>query len=508
MLIHKDVNIQLSDIQQVLLGESIELSKESSQAILKSFDFLQRFASNKTIYGINTGLGPMAQYKVDDGKQIELQYNLIRSHCAGLGQNIENIYARTVMICRLISLAKGTSGVHPSLPELLVELINRDICPLIPEHGSVGASGDLVQLSHLAVVLIGEGEVMYKGIRRKTSEVFEENGLKPIKIVLREGLALINGTSVMTAIGLINIIKAKTLLSWSVYATALLSEVVESFGDYFSEELNRAKNHKGQQLIAKELREILADSNLIRSRETEFFNGCNDRIHKRKVQEYYSIRCLPQILGPVLDTIDYAENIVVGELNSVSDNPVVDSELENVFHGGNFHGDYVSLEMDKLKLVITRLAMLAERQINFLFNKKLNDKLPPFVNLGVLGLNLGMQGTQFTATSTTAECQTLSTSMYIHSIPTNNDNQDIVSMGTNSALLAARVIENAFQVISVEILGLLQAVDYLRIEEKLSSRTMKVYTDLRKLAPVFVSDSTKHVELRTIAEYLKNNKPN
>jgi len=505
VLIQRNQNLTLGDIRKILEGEKVEIDAESINYVLKSFNFLQEFSKNKTIYGINTGLGPMAQYKVDEGKQVELQYNLIRSHSAGSGRPIDEVFVKTAMITRLRSIVQGISGIHPSTITLLAELINHDIIPVIPEHGGVGASGDLVQLSHLALILIGEGEVLYQGKVRPTADVFRENNLKPISVVLREGLSLINGTSVMTGIGLVNIIQAKKLLHWSILATALLSEIVESFSDYFSEELNKVKTHNGQQLIAGELRKILTDSQLISSRESEFYNHINERIFKKKVQEFYSLRCLPQVLGPVYDTILCAENVVVEELNSVSDNPIVCMECENVFHGGNFHGDYVSLEMDKLKLVITRLSMVAERQINFLFNKNLNDKLPPFVNLGVLGLNLGMQGAQFTATSTTAENQTLATSVYIHSIPTNNDNQDIVSMGTNSALMAAKVIDNAYQVLSVELLGLLQAVDYLKIENQLSSKTKNAYQSLRNLVPVFVEDTPKYEEIGKIYQHILHN---
>ncbi|MFH1121876.1 MAG: aromatic amino acid ammonia-lyase [Bacteroidota bacterium] len=505
MQIQRNRDLLLGDFQKILGGEKVEIDIESIDYIQRSFGFLQEFSNHKTIYGINTGLGPMAQYKVDEDKQVELQYNLIRSHCAGSGRRIDDIYVKAAMICRLRSIIQGISGIHPSSAQLLQELINRDIFPVIPEHGGVGASGDLVQLSHIALILIGEGTVMYEGKLCPTAEVFRKNNLQPIRVVLREGLSLINGTSVMTGIGLVNILRAKTLLSWSVIAGALLSEIVESFGDYFSEELNRVKGHPGQQFIAGELRNILADSQLISSREAQFYNHINDRVFKRKVQEFYSLRCIPQILGPVYDTIAFAEKVLLSELNSVNDNPIVCLECENVFHGGNFHGDYVSLEMDKLKLVITRLSMIADRQINFLFNSNLNEKLPPFVNLGVLGLNLGMQGMQFTATSTTAENQTLSSSVYIHSIPTNNDNQDIVSMGTNSALMAARVVDNAFQVIAIELIGLLQAVDYLKIEDKLSSKTKNIYRKLRTLVPVFVVDTPKFEEIERVYQYIIEN---
>jgi len=225
-------------------------------------------------------------------------------------------------------------------------------------------------------------------------------------------------------------------------------------------------------------------------------------IFEDKVQEYYSLRCVTQVLGPVYDTIKHAEKILVDELNSVNDNPVVDHINQNVFHGGNFHGDYVSLEMDKLKL-----SMLAERQLNYLLNDKLNQKFPPFVNLGTLGLNFGMQGMQFTATSTVAENQTLSFPMYVHSIPNNNDNQDIVSMGSNAALLTKKVIENSFTVLSIHVMSILQAVDYLNCEDKLSSSTGSVHQSLRKIFPKFIEDKTKYNDLKLVKEFLQTSDP-
>jgi len=494
-------------ISIIINNNKVEIEKESELIVQESFDFLSKFSLDKVIYGINTGLGPMAQYKIEDDKLKELQYNLIRSHATGIGEKIPDLYVKASMLIRLKAIMQGRSGIHPSSVNLLKELINNNVFPLIPEHGGVGASGDLVQLSHIALVLIGEGHVTYKGELKNTKEVFAELGFKPIEIKLREGLSLINGTSVMTGIGLINVYKAEQLFNWSTIASVMLNEIVESFDDHFSSELNRVKKHSGQKYVAEKMRALLADSKRIARRENYFFTGDNDEeVFTRKVQEYYSLRCVPQILGPVYDTIKNTEEVIVNEMNSVSDNPIVDVEAENVFHGGNFHGDYVSLEMDKLKLAVTRVSMLAERQIAFMFNPKVNEILPPFLNLGVLGLNLGMQGTQFTATSTVAENQALSNSMYVHSIPTNNDNQDIVSMGTNSALITKRVIDNAFQVQAIEMIALLQAVDYLKIEDKLSSFTKNVYNNLRAIVPVFIEDTSKYEELELMKNYLFNNR--
>ncbi len=503
-LINHINDLTISNVESILIeGEKIEIDTESIDLVEKSYNFLIDFAKNKIIYGINTGFGPMAQYKIDSGDLKELQYNLIRSHSAGAGDKIPDLYVKAVMLVRLRAIMQGKSGIHPSCVELLLNLINNNIYPYIPEHGGVGASGDLVQLSHLALVLIGEGEVTYKGKLYPTKEIFEKKGLKPITVKLREGLSLINGTSVMTGIGLINIIKSKQLLNWSLIASAMLNEIVESFDDYFSLELNNVKKHAGQQYIAKVLINILKDSQLISRRADHFYNNnVDDRIFRRKVQEYYSLRCLPQILGAVLDTILYTEKVVINEANSVSDNPIVDLKTENVYHGGNFHGDYVSIEMDKLKLAVTRISMLSERQLAFLLNPRLNEILPPFINLGKLGLNQGMQGVQFTATSTVAENQTLSNSMYVHSITTNNDNQDIVSMGTNAAMLTKKVIDNAYQVQAIEMIALIQAVDYLKIKDKLSSITSNIYNTLRKIVPVFIEDTPKYKEIKKISNYL------
>ncbi len=502
-----DKDISISEVQEIIIGNvPIEISKSALLRVNQSFKFLKDFSKGKVIYGINTGFGPMVQYKVSEKDQQELQYNLIRSHSAGAGKPLSNLQVKATMLARLNTLAKGYSGIHVELVLLLKELINRNIYPLIFEHGGVGASGDLVQLAHLALVLIGEGEVNYKGKWVATKVAFKAEKLKPISIHTREGLALINGTSAMTGIGLINVLDAQNLLRWSIMASSMISEIVETFDDHFSHELNHVKLHNGQNSIAAAMRAILTDSKLIKKRPEHLYDKKIEvEVMREKVQEYYSLRCVPQILGPVLDTIQRTKQILASEINSVNDNPIIDRENNNVFHGGNFHGDYVSLEMDKLKIVVTKLSMLCERQLNFLLNDKLNQKLPPFVNLGKLGLNLGMQGAQFTATSTVAENQTLSFPMYVHSIPNNNDNQDIVSMGTNSALLAQRVIENAFQVIAIEYITILQAIDYLKFEGKLSSKSRKLFKTLRTLVPKFTQDAIKYKEIELVKTYLQNN---
>ncbi len=499
--------LSLDDFAELVIKhKELILDHNTQEQVKHSFEFLKQFSSNKLIYGINTGFGPMAQYKVSEENILQLQYNLIRSHSSGSGKLLPAQLSRALMVSRLNSFMKAHSGVHTELTELLRDMINHDICPCIYEHGGVGASGDLVQLAHLGLVLIGEGEVQFEDGVYPTAEIFSRFDLKPLSIHIREGLAVINGTSAMTGIGLLNIIQAKKLLNWSVLFSAMINEVVQAFGDHYSYELNIVKHHQGQNAIAGMMREILKDSKLIRDRSEHLYNPDNldQEVFEDKVQEYYSLRCVTQVLGPILDTITQAGEVLVNELNSVNDNPVIDHLNHNIFHGGNFHGDYVSLEMDKLKIAITKLSMLSERQLNYLLNNKLNQKLPPFVNLGVLGFNFGMQGMQFTATSTVAENQTLSFPMYVHSIPNNNDNQDIVSMGCNAALMTKRVIDNSFEVLAIHLVTILQAIDYLECQDGLSSVSKSLYDTARQIFPKFVEDGARYKEIALVKDFLEN----
>ncbi|PVD50207.1 histidine ammonia-lyase [Terrimonas sp.] len=500
--------LSLDDFSEIVIKNGkVGVDKKALEKMEANFRFLEHFSDQKLIYGINTGFGPMAQYKVSAENVLQLQYNLIRSHSSGSGKYLDPALVRALMVARLNSLSQAYSGVHPETVEVLTALINNNITPCIFEHGGVGASGDLVQLAHLALVLIGEGEVIVDGKPQPTAEVFKQYNIKPLSIHIREGLAILNGTSAMTGIGLLNIIYAKKLLQFSVLLSAMTNEVVEAYDDHFSHELNVVKKHKGQNHIAAMLRSLLKDSKLIRSRSEHLYNPENIKhdVFEDKVQEYYSLRCVTQVLGPIYDTIMNAEKVVVDELNSVNDNPVVDHQNHNIFHGGNFHGDYVSLEMDKLKTAITKLSMLSERQLNYLLNTKLNEKFPPFVNLGVLGFNFGMQGMQFTATSTVAENQTLSFPMYVHSIPNNNDNQDIVSMGCNAALISKKVIDNAFEVLSIQMVTILQAIDFLDCASKLSPATKTVYNTVRSIFPKFVEDKPRYREMEKVKNYFVEN---
>ena len=474
---------------------------------MASYEFLKEFSKDKVIYGINTGFGPMAQWRIEDEHLKELQYNIIRSHSTGAGERLPDICVRAAMLSRLKTFLEGHSGVHVTLIDLLIEFINRGICPVVPRHGSVGASGDLVQLAHIALTLIGEGEVSYRGKIRPAGEVMAENGLEPLQMHIREGLAVTNGTAVMTGIGTVNYLQTERLLGWEILCSVMMNEIASSYDDFMSEVLNGLKFHPGQIRVAELMRSLSEGSKLLRNRKIELFHKSGEQVFKQKVQPYYSLRCVPQILGPVYDTLMNAGQVIEDEVNSVDDNPIVDMASANVIHGGNFHGDYISFEMDKLKIAVTKMTMLAERQMNYLFHDRINGILPPFVNLGVLGLNYGLQASQFTATSTTAESQTLSNPMYVHSIPNNNDNQDIVSMGTNSALICRTVVENCSQVLAIHLMALVQAVDCLDVADKLAPATRKLYDKVRGIVPVFKDDTPKYNEIKALQSIILESSP-
>lgn len=496
--------IDLAAFEQIVLQQKeVNIAAPAIKEVTQSYNFLKSFSQDKLIYGINTGFGPMAQYRINDTDRKQLQYNLIRSHSSGMGQLLSPLHSRAMLLARLHTMLLGFSGIHPDTVQLMTDLLNNEAYPCVYAHGGVGASGDLVQLAHLALGLIGEGNFWYKGKVTPAKKVYKELGLKPMDIYIREGLGMLNGTSAMTGIGGVNVIMAHRLVVWSMLMSLMVNEMMEAYDDHFSAELNNVKLHNGQRAVAEWMRILGKDSKLMRKRHEHLYDKkVTVDVIEDKVQEYYSLRCVPQILGPIFDTVLNTEKVIVNELNSVNDNPVVDRKNKNIFHGGNFHGDYIALEMDKLKIAVTKLSMLSERQLNFLLNPHLNQKLPPFANAGKLGLNFGIQGMQYPATSTVAENQTLSNPMYIHSIPNNNDNQDIVSMGCNAAMMCNRVIDNAYEVLAVEAVALVQAIDLRGFSSRLAPSTKWMYSGVRKLFPFFKEDFSASPNLQDVKQWL------
>ena len=349
--------ISLDELVKIIFEKSpVQISSDAMSEVDRSYEFLKDFSKDKIIYGINTGFGPMAQYRVDDECLTQLQYNIIRSHSTGAGKPLDTIYVRAAMMARLMTFLQGKSGVHRELVDILKSFINNGIYPYIPEHGSVGASGDLVQLAHIALALIGEGEVFYKGELCPTAQVLGKLGIEPLKMHIREGLSATNGTSVMTGIGIVNLVRAQRLFDKAVLASVMMNEIASSYDDFMAEPINEAKLHHGQREVARMMREYVAGSACVLKRESELYDHKHlEKTFSHKVQPYYSLRCVPQILGPVLEELENAEKVLVNEVNSSCDNPMVDPDTRNVYHGGNFHGDYVSFEMDKLKIAVTKM---------------------------------------------------------------------------------------------------------------------------------------------------------
>lgn len=501
-------SLDLNAFVRVVMGhERFVPTAEDLAEAERSHAFLREFATDKVIYGINTGFGPLAQYHVDGPDADRLQMNLLRSHASGMGAPIADEYVRALMLSRATTFLLGYSGVHTRVIERLLLFLDKGVAPTVPEHGGVGASGDLVQQAHIGLAVMGEGTGTYQGERRSMAEIHTALGIEPLVPHLRDGLAIVNGTACMSGIAAINVHRARLLVQRAIAMGALISEVVAAYDDHLSEVLNGAKRHRGQSLVAAAMRERLAGAGWTRKRDEHLYKdlggvAANGQVFREKVQEHYSIRCIPQVLGPIHDTVEQCAAVIMDELLSVDDNPVVDHRTRSVYHGGNFHGDQVALAMDQLKLAITKLCMLTERQLNFLMNEKVNGRFPPFLNMGKPGLDYGLQGIQFTAVSTTAESQALSTSLYVHSIPNNNDNQDIVSMGTNAALMTARVVENTAQVMAIQCLALAQAVDLSGAAADLSPANKAFHAAIRQIAPPVVKDAPSSAILQELKQSL------
>jgi histidine ammonia-lyase len=451
-----------------------------------------RAASERT-YGVGTGFGPMIRVDIPPSEVETLQYNLVRSHAMGMGRPYSPRLSRGILLTRLQNATRNRSAVRGALAALGAGLLNAEMAPWIPRKGGVGASGDLVQLAHLGMLLIGEGRCWAGGHEADAADALAAAGLQPLKLRFRDGLSIVNGTSAMTAQGLTAVAAMRRLVEIALAQTALMAEITGIDPAAYSEGINQAKQHPGQREVAARLRERLEGGSRLGAAHAQ----------GRPMQEHYSIRCGPQIVGPMLETLDFAERIVVEELNSVNDNPVFDPESGQALHGGNFHGEYVALAMDALKISAVKASLLLERQLNFLLNDAVNGILPPFVNLGRIGIELGMQGAQFTATSTAAENQTLAFPMSVHSISCNKDNQDIVSMGSNAAWLTLQTLDNAFDVAAIHAVSLSQAVAALDILGELSPASRDQVLAWRGISPVFRQDTLTSAVLGAMADALR-----
>lgn len=427
--------------------EKVELSKGCIEKIEDSRRIVEKLSNEKVVYGLNTGFGEFARVKIKKKDRIKLQLNLLRSHSCGIGKPLSEATARATMLLRANTLAKGNSGVRIELIEKLIELLNKDIYPHIPEKGSVGSSGDLVPLAHMSLLLIGEGRGYCNKRLMSGKNCLKKSGIKPIKLREKEGLALINGTPVMTAIAALAIYDSVTLLKAAEIACAMSIEALLASNSFLLEELHRARNIEGQIVCARNLRELVEGSEIIESHRE-----C------RAVQDSYSLRCSPQVIGSFHEALKFSEAVVKKEINSACDNPLIFDG--NAISGGNFHGEPIAQLMDFFAISLAEIGNISERRIFRCLDENLSNLPPSLVENS--GLNNGFMMTQYVAASLVSENKVLCHPASVDSIPTAANQEDHVSMGTISARKAREVLENVKHVVAIELLVASQALDFRR----------------------------------------------
>ncbi|MCY0942942.1 tyrosine 2,3-aminomutase [Streptomyces antarcticus] len=490
-------------------GVQAQVSGDTLDKARKSREIFEGIAEqNIPIYGVTTGYGEMIYMQVDKSKETELQTNLVRSHSAGVGPMFAEDEARAIVAARLNTLAKGYSAVRPEIIERLALYLNLGITPAIPEIGSLGASGDLAPLSHVASTLIGEGYVLRDGKRVKTKVVLDEHGIEPLQLRFKEGLALINGTSAMTGLGSLVVGRALTQARQAEIVSALLIETLRgSTSPFLAEGHDIARPHQGQIDSAANMRALMNGSHLTVEhadlRRTLQESKDTDKDVQRSeiyLQKAYSLRAIPQVVGAVRDTLYHAVHKLEIELNSANDNPLF-FEGQEIFHGANFHGQPIAFAMDFVTIALTQLGVLAERQINRVLNRHLSYGLPEFLVAADPGLHSGFAGAQYPATALVAENRTIAPAS-TQSVPSNGDNQDIVSMGLIAARNARRVLDNNNKILAVEFLAAAQAVDISGRYDGLSPAAQATYNAVRALVPTLGVDRYMADDIELIAAAL------
>jgi histidine ammonia-lyase len=427
----------------------IRLSETSKAKVSKCRDYVDKVIANGDIvYGLTTGFGKFSTVNIPPDKIAELQVNLIRSHAVSVGEPYSEEITRAIMLLRIAVLAKGHSGIRLDTLQTLIEMLNKGVHPIIPMRGSVGASGDLSPLSHLALVLLGEGEAIYGSERLSGSEAMKRAGITPIVLAAKEGLALNNGTQVMAAIGALMLLKAEELCRLSDITAAISIDALLGTPRAFDPLVHGLRPHPGQKISAENLCKLLSDSPL---RESHI--KCDN------VQDAYSLRCTPQVHGAVRDALAYARGVLLVEINSATDNPLIFPDEDKVISGGNFHGEPLAIALDTMALAISELANISERRMEQMLNPALSRGLPAFLAKRP-GLDSGYMIAQLTAASLISENKVLSHPASVDSIPTSANQEDHVSMGSISAIKLLQVVENVERVIAIELLIGASALDY------------------------------------------------
>ncbi|APC47284.1 histidine ammonia-lyase [Virgibacillus halodenitrificans] len=481
--------LSINDMEAICYrDEKVEIDKESMGEVEKSRYAVERIVKEgSTVYGINTGFGKFSDVRIKEKDVDELQLHLIRSHACGVGAPFSKIVSKAMVVLRLNALLKGFSGVRPCIVERLRDLANEDIIPVIPSQGSLGASGDLAPLAHLALVIVGEGEV-YDGSKiKETKEMYKEKGYEPLTLTAKEGLALINGTQAMTAMGVVNYIKAEKLANQADWIASMTLEGLEGIIDAFHPAIHQARGYPEQVEVAYRIREITKGSNLVTTQG------------EKRVQDAYSLRCIPQVHGASRQALAYVKEKLEIEMNAATDNPLLFDDGETIVSGGNFHGQPIAIAMDLLKIAAAELANIAERRIERLVNPQLND-LPAFLSPNP-GLQSGAMIMQYTAASLVSENKTLAHPASVDSIPSSANQEDHVSMGTIGARHAHQIIENAQKVLAIELFCGMQALEY-RDKKMASPSIQRLYKEGRSVAPSIQLDRVFSKDIENLADWM------
>ncbi len=457
--------------------QNVELSSDAVKLIQKCRDFLDSYLpkAERPVYGINTGFGSLCDTVIAD-KEIEiLQRNLLLSHACGTGEEVPSEVVKIMLLLKVKGLSFGHSGVQVQTVERLVDFFNNDIIPVVYQQGSLGASGDLAPLAHTCLPLIGEGEVYYKGEKMPAAKALQQAGLSPITLKSKEGLALINGTQFMSAYSVWILIQAKKLVE---HGTVIAAMSIDAFGakqEPFSALIHAVRAHEGQVKVAKEILDILAESDL-------------QKVPREQVQDAYSFRCIPQVHGASRDVIAYAQRVVETEINSVTDNPLIFPDEQKIFSGGNFHGQPLALVLDFLAIALTELGSISERRTYKLISGQ--RELPAYLVKNP-GLNSGLMIAQYTSASIVSQNKQLCTPASVDTIDSSNGQEDHVSMGANAATKCYRVVENVRSVFAIELLTAAQALDFRR-PAKSAPAVEKLHSEVRAKAPFIEEDVYLH----------------
>jgi histidine ammonia-lyase len=454
---------------------AIKLSEEELRCIQAGRRVIEEaLAAGKTIYGINTGFGKLSQVRIAAEELQQLQVNLLRSHACGVGEPLATEIVRIMLYLKYLALAQGYSGCSLEVVQKIIEFLNRDILPVVPRRGSVGASGDLAPLAHMSLPLIGEGEVVYQGVRRPAADLVTMGVYQPIELRAKDGLALINGTQFSTALLLYGFYQAEQLLLLDELAAAMCVEAALATDVPFRAEIQAVRKQRGQIAVARHLRNFLSGSQIVASHK-----DCP------KVQDPYCLRCVPQVLGAVRDTLDFVRMVLEREIAAVTDNPLVFPESTVVLSGGNFHAEPLALAADYLAIALTNMGNMAERRIALLTDAAMSG-LPAFL-VAKSGLNSGFMIVQVTAAALCAENRTLSNPASVQNIPTSANQEDHVSMAPNAGLKLLQILENLKTIIWIELLAAAQGME-LRRPLKGGEGTERGWQQVRRLVPFYAAD--------------------